>query len=485
MNYRIIGTFLGNVLRIEALLLLLPCLTGFLYHETQTAFVYLLTAVLTFFLGLLLSLRKDRSSIYYAREGFVSVGLAWILMSILGALPFVITREIPNFVDALFETVSGFTTTGASILPAPEAMTYAANLWRCLTHWIGGMGIIVFMLAIFPSNSGYNMHLMKAESPGPQVGKLVPKIRETAQTLYRIYLAMTIAEIVFLFIAGMPLYDSVCTAFGSAGTGGYGIKNDSMASYSVLLQIIITVFILGFGVNFNFYYYLLRAKSRKEAFKMEEVKVYFLIVAAAVLMIAFNVRSYFGSFLSSLQQSAFQVASIITTTGYATTNFDLWPTFSKGILVMLMFIGACAGSTGGGVKVSRVILTARMIKLEILRFIHPNQVRNLQLDGKPVDDETLRSVGAFMLTFVFVFIISVFFVSLDNVDLVTAFTSVAATLNNIGPGLSMVGPSCNYGGLSVFSKAVLMFDMLAGRLELFPILLLLAPQTYSRKYRKI
>ena len=238
-------------------------------------------------------------------------------------------------------------------------------------------------------------------------------------------------------------------------------------------------------MNFNFYYYLLRAKSRKEAFKMEEVKVYFLIVAAAVLMIAFNVRTYFGSFLSSLQQSAFQVASIITTTGYATTNFDLWPTFSKGILVMLMFIGACAGSTGGGVKVSRVILTARMIKLEILRFIHPNQVRNLQLDGKPVDDETLRSVGAFMLTFVFVFIISVFFVSLDDVDLVTAFTSVAATLNNIGPGLSMVGPSCNYGGLSVFSKAVLMFDMLAGRLELFPILLLLAPQTYTRKYRKI
>ncbi len=479
MNYRIIGTFLGNVLRIEALLLLLPCLTGMLYGEKQ-AMVYLFTAALTYVLGRLLSLRKDTTSIYYAKEGFVSVGLAWILMSILGALPFVITREIPHFMDALFETISGFTTTGASILPAPEEMSYAANLWRCLTHWIGGMGIIVFMLAVFPSNGGYNMHLMKAESPGPQVGKLVPKIRETAQTLYRIYLVMTIAEIVILFLAGMPLYDSICTAFGSAGTGGYGIKNDSMASYSVLLQVIITVFILGFGVNFNAYYYLLRAKTRKEAFKIDEVRWYFVIVLASTLLIAFNVRSYFGSFLSSFQQAAFQVASIITTTGYATTNFDLWPTFSKAILVLLMFIGACAGSTGGGVKVSRVILVARMIKLEVLRFIRPNQVRNLRMDGKVVDTETLRSVSAFMLTFVAVFIISVMLVTLDNVDLVTAFTSVAATLNNIGPGLGAVGPACNYGGLSYFSKAVLMFDMLAGRLELFPILILLAPQTYKK-----
>ena len=484
MNYRIIGTFLGNVLRIEALLLLLPCLTGIIYHEQQFA-VYLLTAVLTYFLGRLLSIRKDTSSVYYAKEGFVSVGLAWILMSILGALPFVISREIPNFVDALFETISGFTTTGASILPAPEEMSYAANLWRCLTHWIGGMGIIVFMLAIFPSNSGYNMHLMKAESPGPQVGKLVPKIRETARTLYRIYLVMTVAEIIVLFIAGMPLYDSICTAFGSAGTGGYGIKNDSMASYSVLLQVIITFFILAFGVNFNAYYYLLRSKTRGEAFKIEEVRVYFVIVLVSILLISLNVRSYFSSYLSAFQQSAFQVASIITTTGYATTDFDLWPAFSKGILVILMFIGACAGSTGGGVKVSRIVLVAKMIKLEILHFINPNQVRNLRLDGKVVDDETLRSVGAFMMTFVFVFIISVFLITLDNVDLVTAFTSVAATLNNIGPGLSKVGPTCNYGGLSYFSKAVLMFDMLAGRLELFPILILLAPQTYIQKYKKM
>ena len=479
MNYRVIGNFLGNVLKIEALLLLLPFITGIIYKEEESVY-YLITAFLTLGIGLFLSRKKNRGiSVYYSKEGFVSVGLAWIVMGILGALPFVMSGEIPRYIDALFETISGFTTTGASILPAPEEMSHATNLWRCTTHWIGGMGIIVFMLAVFPSN-GNSMRLMRAESPGPQVGKLVPKIKDTAKTLYLIYIFLTLAEMIVLCLAGMPLYDSVCAAFGSAGTGGFGIKNDSMAGYSTLIQVVITVFILLFGVNFNAYYYLIRSKDRKNAFRIEEVKWYFIIVIVSIFIVTMNVRDLFPDFGTSFQQSAFQVASIITTTGYATTDFNIWPSLSKAILVLLMFVGACAGSTGGGIKVSRIVIEAKLVKEEIRRFIHPKEVRRIRLDGKSLDEQTIQSVASYILVFMLVFIVSVIMVSINDHDLVSSFTSVAATLNNIGPGLNLVGPTGNYSMFSDFSKFVLMFDMLAGRLELYPILLLLAPDTYRK-----
>lgn len=479
MNYRTIGTFLGNVLKIESILLLFPFITALIYHETVWIH-YLLVAIITFIFGFILTFRKEKTSIYYAKEGFVSVGLAWIVMGLLGCLPFIMSKEIPNFTDALFETVSGFTTTGSSILKAPEDLSHAANLWRCLTHWIGGMGVIVFMLAIFPSNSGNNMHLMRAESPGPQVGKLVPKVRQTARMLYIIYIVITLLEMITLYIAGMPFYDAFCTSVASAGTGGFGIKNDSLASYSTLIQIIVNIFILLFGVNFNVYYLLLKSKQRKDIFKMEEVKWYFLIIIIATVLISIDTINYFDNYAKSFQQASFQVATVITTTGFATTDFNLWPSFSKALLVLLMFFGACAGSTGGGIKLSRIIITIKMIKAEIYHFIHPSEVKAIKLDGKKVDDDTLRSVALYMLIFAFVLTISVLLISLDNVTLEESFTSVVATLNNIGPGLGKIGPTGNYSSLSIFSKYVLIFDMLAGRLELLPILLLLVPKTYKK-----
>lgn len=478
MKYRVIGNFLGNVLKIEAILLLLPFIVGIIYHE-PVANYYLLTAVITLVVGFLLSINSEKAPTFYAKEGFISVGLAWIIMGLFGAIPFVISKEIPNFINALFETLSGFTTTGSSILLAPEDLSNTANFWRCLTHWIGGMGVIVFMLAIFPSNSGNSMHLMRAESPGPQVGKLVPKVKETAKLLYIIYIVITILEIIALKIAGMPLYDAICASFASAGTGGFGIKNDSLASYSVLIQIIVNVFILMFGLNFNVYYCLIKSKNRKEIFKMEEVRVYLIITLVATILISFNTLTHYGTFTKSFQQASFQVASIITTTGFATTDFNLWPTFSKAILVLLMFIGACAGSTGGGIKVSRILLSFKMAKKEIQHYIHPNEVRTIKLDGKVVDEDALKSVGLYIQIFLLVFLASVLLVALDNVDLIESFTAVAATLNNIGPGLNIIGPTGNYAALSDFSKCVLMFDMVAGRLELLPILLLFIPRTYK------
>lgn len=479
MNYRAIGTFVGNALKIEAILLLLPFFTGIIYHESQ-ALYYLLTAFITFAISILLCLKKEENPTYHAKEGFVAVGLTWVVMSLLGAVPFAITKEIPSFLDALFETISGFTTTGASIVPAPESLTNTANIWRCLTHWIGGMGVIVFMLAIFPSNSGNGMHLMRAESPGPQVGKFVPKIKETAKMLYIIYIIITLAEIITLCIVGMPLYDAICAGFGSAGTGGFGIKNDSMASYSITIQVVVTIFILLFGVNFNVYYFLLRGKNKKDILKNEELRWYFIITIAAIIIISMNARNHFASYGSAIQQSSFQVASILTTTGYTTTDFNIWPSLSKAILVLLMFIGACAGSTGGGIKVSRIVLTFKIIFKEIHHYIHPNEVKTIKMDGKKIDNETLLSIGGYMLIYLLVLVVSVILVSIDEVDLTSSFTAVAATLNNIGPGLNIVGPTSNYSSLSAFSKIILMFDMLAGRLELLPILLMLSPNTYKK-----
>ena len=454
------------------------CVTGLIYREPETS---ALAAVALFCLavGLLITKKKPRSMSLYAKEGFVTVALCWVVLSALGALPFVISRVIPSYVDALFEVVSGFTTTGSSILPEVEHMPHCLLFWRSFTHWIGGMGVLVFLLTLIPLTGGSHMNLMKAESPGPSVTRLVPKVKSTAKILYMIYIVLTIIEIFLLLFGGMPLFDSITLSLGTAGTGGFGIKNDSIAGYSTYCQVIITIFMILFGINFNAYFLILIRKFR-QAWESEEVRAYLLIIAAATLAITFNVRGYFSSFAQAFQQTIFQVASIITTTGYATTNFDLWPEFSRTILVLLMFVGACAGSTGGGIKVSRILILLKTVKKELIQLLHPRSVRRIQIDGKAIEHEVVRSTNVYMGVYIFIFAFSMLLIALNNFDLITNFSAVAATLNNIGPGLSLVGPIGNFSMFSDFSKLVLIFDMLAGRLELFPLLLLFVPNTWKR-----
>ena len=482
MNFEIIRYIQGMVLKFEALFFLLPCLVAVIYSEKE-GLVYLGMAAVCGLLGYLINREKPENRAYYAAEGLITVAISWIVLSVFGAIPFVITREIPSFTDALFETVSGFTTTGASILATVEDLSHASLFWRSFTHWVGGMGVIVFILAIMPMTGGYNMHLMRAESPGPSVGKLVPKMRDSAKILYLIYLSLTVAEIVLLAITGMPLFDAVTISFGSAGTGGFAVRNSGMAEYSWLMQSIIAVFILLFGVNFNFYFFLL-GKHKKDAFKMTEVRWYGVIVGVSVILITSNIYRYhyFGSVTKCLHEALFQVASIITTTGFSSTDFNMWPNLSKTILVLLMFIGACAGSTGGGFKVSRVVILAKTVKREIGRFIHPRSVRAIKMDGKAADAEMVRGVGTYLGTYVFILVLSILLVGLfEETDLETNFTAVAATFNNIGPGLSLVGPAANYGFFNIPTKYVLIFDMLAGRLELYPMLMLFVPSAWRRK----
>ena len=400
-------------------------------------------------------------------------------MSIFGALPFVINRDIPSFTDALFETISGFTTTGASILSDVEALSHCSLFWRSFTHWIGGMGVFVFLLAILPLTGGYNMHLMRAESPGPSVGKFVPKVRETAKILYAIYIVMTLVEIILLLSAGMPLFDSLTVSFGTAGTGGFGIKNTSIADYNMVIQAIISIFMILFGVNFGAYFLLL-GNNKKDAFKLEEVHWYLTIIAGAVAIITINTKDMFHNLFTAFHHALFQVASVITTTGYSTTDFDLWPQLSRAVLVIVMFIGACAGSTGGGIKVSRIIILVKSVKQELGYFIHPRSVKVIKMDNKPLSANSIRGVNAFFVTYTLIFVASLLIITFDNFDLVTNFTAVTATLNNIGPGLKLVGPTGNFGIFSPVAKYILMFDMLAGRLELYPILLLFTPSVWKK-----
>ena len=477
MNYKIIVYILGYVLKIEALLFLLPCLVALIYQEKQ-GFAFLIVLLFCGVLGQIMSFKKPKNTIFYLKEGCIITALCWIFMSIFGAMPFVLSGDIPNFTNALFETISGFTTTGSSILSDVESLSHCALFWRSFTHWIGGMGVLVFLLAILPMAGGSHMNLMKAESPGPSVGKLVPKVRLTARILYIIYFVMTIIQILLLLLGKMPLFDALTTAFGTAGTGGFGIKNDSIASYSPYLQWVTTIFMILFGVNFNAYYLILY-KKWKNALKLEEVKYYLLVIAAAIAIIFADICRTSTHALDALRHAAFQVGSIITTTGFATTDFDLWAPSSRTILVLLMFIGACAGSTGGGIKVSRFVIAGKTIRKELNSYLHPKRVQTIKMDGKPLEAEIIHSVHIFFFTYLTIFAISVFLVSLEGKDLVTSFTSVAATLNNIGPGLSLVGPTQNFGGLSVLSKYVLMFDMLAGRLELFPMLILFHPAIWK------
>lgn len=479
MNFRVVIYMLGWLLDFEGIFLMLPCLVGTIYREEDTVF-FAVSALICLVTGFVITRFKPKNKSMYAREGFIIVALSWFLLSIFGALPFVMSGAIPSYVDALFETASGFTTTGATILGDVESLSKCINFWRTFTHWIGGMGVLVFMMAVVPLADGRNMYLMKAESPGPTVGKLVPRIKSTAKILYGMYLVLSVVEFLFLLAGRMSVYDALTTTFGTAGTGGFGIYNDSLAGFSPYIQIVVTVFMIAFGVNFTFYYLLILGKRWKEAFQMSEVRAYLGVILVAVTFITINIRGMFGSIGEALRHAAFQVGSIITTTGFSTVDFDQWPEFSKTILLLLMFIGACAGSTGSGMKVSRMIIWAKTFFKELKVMIHPRNVYKISVDGRKVEHEVVRSVNVFLVAYLIVFAASVLLISLDGFDFVTNFSAVAATINNIGPGLKDVGPMANFSLFAPMSKLVLIFDMIAGRLELFPILLLFSPSTWKK-----
>lgn len=479
MNYSMVFYILGYILKFESAFLMLPVIVGLLYGEDDVT-AYLFVAALCLILGMVLSRKRPASPSLYTREGFVTVALSWIIMSVFGAMPFVLSGDIPSYVDALFETISGFTTTGSSILTDVETLSHANLFWRSFTHWIGGMGVFVFIMAILPLMGGSTMNLMKAESPGPSVSKLVPHVKDTAKILYGMYLAITVAEIILLCVFGMPLFDSLCTTFGTVGTGGFGIKNSSIAAYSPALQNIVTIFMILSGINYSFYFLIL-SKKVKDAFHIEEVRWYLLIILISVIAIIYDIRSLYPTIGETARHAFFQVGSIITTTGYATTDFDLWPSMSKTILVVLMFIGACAGSTGGGMKVSRLVILFKTIKKELSLISHPREVRKIRMDGHVVEHSILRSSNVFLVIYFVLLLGSTLLISIDEFDFTTNFTAVVSALNNIGPGLNLVGPTQNFSLFSPFSKVVLMFDMLAGRLELFPMMALLIPSTWKRR----
>lgn len=479
MNIRIVLYILGKVMIFLSLFLLLPCIVAVIYQETSGIF-FLATALFSALVGILLSVKKPKDKSFYAREGFVVVALSWILLSFVGCIPFYASGEIPGFIDAMFEMVSGFTTTGASILPRVEDLSKCMLFWRSFSHWIGGMGVLVFILAILPMAGASNMHLLRAESSGPSVGKLVPKMKQTAIILYGIYMSMTVIMIILLAITGMPLFDNICITFGTAGTGGFGLTSDSIAGCTASQQWIITVFMVLFGVNFSFYYLILFGKVR-QAFKMEEVRWYLIVYLSVVVLIVINISESALKSEETVRTAAFQVASVMTTTGFSTVDYELWPEFSKGLLVLVMFIGACAGSTGGGIKISRLVLGAKSIAKDLKNLIYPQRVKITKMDGKPLSDMALKSVGVYFLLYAAIFTFSIIVISVDNFNFETNFTAVAATLNNIGPGLGDVGPTDNFAAFSPVSKIVFMFDMLVGRLEIFPMMLLIMPSTWKNK----
>ena len=479
MNHRMVFSTVGKIVWFEAILLLLPYVVSLIYKEAcSTAF--LVAIIVAAVVGTLLTLIfKQKDDVIYSKEGFIIVTLSWVFLSLIGALPFRLSGEIPHYIDALFETVSGLTTTGASILTDVEAMSYGLLFWRSLTHWIGGMGVLVFIMAIIPNVSKRSIHIMRAEVPGPVKGKLVPKMRDTAKILYLIYIGLTAIEIFLLKIGGMPWFDSLVHAFGTAGTGGFGIKADSLASYSSYLEWVITIFMILFGVNFNIYFLMLIRKFRAIA-KSTELWVYLGIIVVAISCIAVNIYPQYNDVSDSVRESAFQVASIITTTGYSTDNFNLWPGFSKAILFSLMLIGACAGSTGGGFKVSRVIILFKKIGSEVKRLMHPRSVKTITFEGKRLEEQTITGVAVYLAIYIICFVLLFLAISLDRFDFETNFSAVAACFNNIGPGFGVVGPMGSYADFSIFSKIVLTISMLLGRLEIFPFIILAMPATWSK-----
>lgn len=486
MNFSVIQYILGTVLCCGGVFLLAPTAVAVFYAE-QAGIYYILTAVLCFAVGLLLRLRHLKSRVFYSREGFVAVTFSWIVLSMAGAAPMYLTGEYASYIDALFDTISGFTTTGASVLSSVEELSRATAFWRCFTHWSGGMGVLVFLMAVLPLSGSSNMHLMRAESPGPSVGKLVPKVRQTALILYKIYLVITILQVVLLMLAGLSLYEALTLSFSTVGTGGFALLNSSIASYSWAVQVIIIVFMILCALNFNTYYLLLIRRPKEALLQNSEVKWFLVIVFASAAVIALNICDGFHNLPQAFHTALFQVATLVSSTGFATADFNLWPELSRTILVLLMFMGACAGSTGGGFKVSRLMIVARAAKNEMLNMMHPRSVLQVHINGRRVPDNVVKTALCYMTVYVFIVLGSVLLVSIDNFDMTTNFTAVLATMNNIGPGLGAVGPTGNFGGFSVFSKLILMFDMLVGRLELFPVLVLFAPGMWrlpARRSRK-
>ena len=485
MNKRMVFFMLGNMIKLEALLLLLPAVCSLIYRENKSLLAFIITILIAFGVGLCLTLfNKTQNKNIYAREGFVIVALAWIALSGIGALPFVISGEIKSYTDAFFETASGFTTTGASILRDVEALSHGMLFWRSFTHWIGGMGVLVLMMALVPSDTGRTMHIIRAEMPGPIVGKLVPRVRSTAKILYLIYIVLTLTQWILLILGGMPVFDSLIHSFGTAGTGGFGIKGDSVTGYSAYSQWVIAIFMLLFGINFNLYYLILMRKIRS-VFKSEELWVYLGIVFVSVSAITIDIYSKYNTFGEALRNSTFQVASIISTTGFATADFNLWPTLSKTILFLLMFSGACAGSTAGGLKISRVILLFKQVRSNLRHMLHPRSVESVRLEGKTVDKETLTSVTTYFALYFLCFTAILIVISIaDPFNLETNISATAACFNNIGPGLAGVGPMSSYADYSVISKWVLSAGMLLGRLEILPLILLFAPGVWIRSNSK-
>lgn len=481
MNIGVLLYVLGLVCMFEGAFMLLPAVCALCFREYNIVMIYVGCGALCAVLGFVLFwFNRKKNFKMRTREGMAAVGLSWIVLSLLGALPFVISGEIPNYVDAFFETVSGFTTTGSTILEDVGAISYGSRFWRSFTHFVGGMGVLVFLLAIMPGMGASFMNLMMAESPGYDVGKMVPKVRDTAKYLYMIYCTLTVVEIILLLFAGMELFDAITLSMGTAGTGGFAVRSDGFDSYSMLQTGIIAVFMMLFGINFNFYFFLIRGKF-KQAFHMEEVITYICIILAVTTMICFAVYSFFPTIFETIHHVFFTVVSLITTTGYATKDFNLWPVFAQVLLLLIMFIGACAGSTGGGIKVGRINIMLKGIRKEFQTLVHPRSIKKVRMDGKPIAHNVVRSTNVFLSIYAVIFIVSLILISLDGKDFLTSFSAVAATLNNIGPGLGEVGPMSNFAAFSPFAKLVLSFDMLAGRLELLPILLLFVPAIWAKK----
>ena len=481
MNRRFVFYILGQIVKLEAAFLALPLIVAICYGEQKGIFAFLITICIALAIGFALTLIfKTANKVIYAKEGLVIVALAWIAMSAIGAIPFVLSGDIPSYVDAFFETVSGFTTTGASILTNVEEISHGALFWRSFTHWIGGMGVLVFIMAIIPSVSDRSIHIMRAEMPGPIVGKIVPRAKQTAKILYLIYIAMTVIEIILLLSGNMSFFDSVIHTFGTAGTGGFGAYSDSLASFSPYSQWVITVFMVLFGVNFNLYFLIL-IKRFRSALSSGELWCYIGILVASTAIISANIYPIYNNLTDTVRHSAFQVSSIMTTTGFSTVNFDTWPELSKGILLALMFIGACAGSTGGGLKVSRIVMFFKMIKRELKRMIHPRSISTVRFEGKTLDDVTLNSVSTYFVLYILLFALIFLLLCFEPFDFETNFSAVAACINNIGPGFGMVGPAGSFAAYSAISKIALSVAMLLGRLEIYPLLFALIPTTWTKK----
>lgn len=483
MNYKMMGRLDALILAVEAVFMLPAFLISLLQREQAAAQSFLVSmGIILGVAAILALLSKNAKRDFYAREGLICVGTSWLLLSLLGCLPLVLSGAVPNYIDALFEMVSGFTTTGASIIPDLDVIPKGIIYWRSFSNWLGGMGVLVFLLAIVPvsgQSEGFTMHLLRAESPGPDVGKLVPRMRQTAMVLYLSYIALSVLDFIFLLCGGMPIFDALCTMFSTAGTGGFGIYNDSFAGFSSYVQIVTTVFMLLFGINFSCYYLILLRKFRS-VFRDEELRLYVGIVVASIVLIAWNVYSLYGNLADTLRHSAFQVSSIITTTGFATTDFDLWPSFSKAILLFLMAIGACAGSTGGGLKCARLLLLMKSLRRNVSQILRPKKVKVIRVNEKAIDEKLIANTGAYFFVYVAILVVSFLIVSLDGFSITTSFSAVLSALNNIGPGLEAAGPTCNFSGFGIASKLVLIIDMLAGRLEIFPILVLFLPHAWKR-----